>query len=191
MLSRGGGRAHHPQRMTPGARSGVSVGRHRMSVPLAVLILLVVNAVAVAAMLLVRRGSPEGSRFQDGDRASGVFGMLGGGFAIFAGFIIFLAFTTYDDSRSGAETEALAVIQQFETAQYFPPAAKRQLGGELVCYGRYVERQNGRRWRRGTPGIRSTPGRCPCSRRSRDRSPRAPSSRTRSRNGSIRPPTAR
>jgi hypothetical protein len=112
-----------------------------MSVPTAIVILLVVNAVAVTAMLLVRRGSPEGSRFRDGDRASGVFGMLGGGFAIFAGFIIFLAFTTYDDSRSGAETEALAVIQQFETAQYFPPAARRALGGQLVCYGRYVERQ--------------------------------------------------
>ena len=68
----------------------------QMNVLLAIGILLVVNAVAVATMLLVRRGSPDGSRFQDGDRASGVFGMLGGGFAIFAGFIIFLAFTTYD-----------------------------------------------------------------------------------------------
>jgi hypothetical protein len=43
-----------------------------------ILILLVVNAVAIAAMLLVRRGAPEGSRFQDGDRASGVFGVLAG-----------------------------------------------------------------------------------------------------------------
>src|SRR3954464_14673612 len=127
--------------MTPDARIAVSVGPRGMNLPLAIGILLVVNAVAVAAMLVVRRGSPDGSRLQDGAGSSGVFGMLGGGFAIFAGFIIFLAFTTYDDSRAGAETEALAVIQQFETAQYFPPAAKRQLGGKLVCYGRYVERQ--------------------------------------------------
>ena len=67
-----------------------------------ILILLVVNAATIAAMLLVRRRAPEGSYFKDGDRASGVFGVLAGGFAIFAGFIIFLAFTTYDQSRSGA-----------------------------------------------------------------------------------------
>ena len=65
-------------------------------------------------MLLVRRRAPEGSYFTDGDRASGVFGVIAGGFAIFAGFIIFLAFTTYDQSRSGAESEALTIIQQYE-----------------------------------------------------------------------------
>src|SRR5688572_25102476 len=85
-------------------------------------ILIAANAAAIAAMLLVRRGAPEGSRFKDGDRASGVFGVLAGGFAIFAGFIIFLAFTTYDESRSGGEAEALTVVQQFETAQFLPAA---------------------------------------------------------------------
>src|SRR5213592_2918361 len=89
-------------------------------------------------MLLVRRRAPEGSYFTDGDRASGVFGVLAGGFAIFAGFIIFLAFTTYDQSRSGGETEALTVVQQFETAQFLPAATRDPLGGELVCYGRSV-----------------------------------------------------
>src|SRR6185312_7266370 len=96
------------------------------------LILLAVNAATIAAMLLVRRRAPEGSYFKDGDRASGVFGVLAGGFAIFAGFIIFLAFTTYDDSRSGGEAEALTVIQQFETSQLLPPAVRDRLNGELV-----------------------------------------------------------
>ena len=54
-------------------------------------VLIAANVVTIGAMLLVRRGAPEGSRFTDGDRASGVFGVLAGGFAIFAGFIIFLA----------------------------------------------------------------------------------------------------
>jgi hypothetical protein len=54
-----------------------------------------------------------------------VFGMLATGFAIFAGFVIFLAFTSYDESRSGAEAEAVAVGQQFETAQFLPPARSR------------------------------------------------------------------
>jgi hypothetical protein len=104
-------------------------------------ILIAVNAATIAAMLLVRRGAPEGSRFADGDRASGVFGVLAGGFAIFAGFIIFLAFTSYDQSRTGGETEALSVRQQFETAQFLPASVRGRLSGELVCYGRSVVHQ--------------------------------------------------
>src|SRR5688572_31724202 len=84
--------------------------------------LVAANAVTITAILLVRRRAPDGSYFKDGDRASGVFGVLAGGFAIFAGFIIFLAFTTYDQSRSGGEAEALVVVQQFETAQFLPAA---------------------------------------------------------------------
>lgn len=101
-------------------------------------VLVAANVVTIAAMLLVRRRAPEGSYFTDGDRASGVFGVLAGGFAIFAGFIIFLAFTTYDQSRSGGEAEALTVIQQFETAEFLPSAVTDRLTGELVCYGRSV-----------------------------------------------------
>ena len=109
-----------------------------MSLLASIAILIAVNAVAIAAMLFVRRGAPEGSRFADGDRASGVFGVLAGGFAIFAGFIIFLAFTSYDQSRSGGETEALNVVQQFETAQFLPVPVRSRLSGELVCYARSV-----------------------------------------------------
>ncbi len=112
-----------------------------MSLPWTLVILLAANAVAIGAMLLVRRGAPEGSRFKDGDRASGVFGVLAGGFAIFAGFIIFLAFSTYDQSRSGGESEALAMAQQFETAQFLPPASRDVLGGQLVCFARSVVHQ--------------------------------------------------
>jgi Protein of unknown function (DUF4239) len=112
-----------------------------MSLLWIVLTLLVVNAATIGAMLLVRRRAPEGSYFKDGDRASGVFGVLAGGFAIFAGFIIFLAFTTYDQSRSGAEAEALTVIQQFETAQLLPTAVRDRMSGEIVCYGRTVVHQ--------------------------------------------------
>jgi len=112
-----------------------------MNVLWSIVILLVANVVTITAMLLVRRRAPEGSYFTDGDRASGVFGVLAGGFAIFAGFIIFLAFTTYDQSRSGGEAEALTVVQQFETAELLPPAMHDRLTGELVCYGRSVVHQ--------------------------------------------------
>jgi len=46
---------------------------------------------------------PDGGYFNDGDRASGVFGVLATGFSVFLGFIVFLAFTSYDESKSGAE----------------------------------------------------------------------------------------
>jgi hypothetical protein len=112
-----------------------------MSLLWSLVILIAVNAATIAAMLLVRRRAPEGSYFTDGDRASGVFGVLAGGFAIFAGFIIFLAFTSYDQSRSGGETEALTVVQQFETAELLPPTTGDRLTGALDCYARYVVHQ--------------------------------------------------
>jgi hypothetical protein len=116
------------------------------------LVVAAVTAVAVTAMLLVRRRAPEGSYFTDGDRASGVFGVLATGFSVLLGFIIFLAFTSYDQSRTGAETEALTIVQQFESAQFFPPAAARELSGQLVCYGRSVVNEEWERMEAGTEG---------------------------------------
>ena len=100
--------------------------------------LLAVCALTVAAMLLVRRRAPEGSYFSDGDRASGVFGVLATGFSVLLGFIIFLSFSSYDESRSGAEQEATIVTQQVETAQFLPADTAVELTGELMCYARSV-----------------------------------------------------
>jgi hypothetical protein len=116
------------------------------------LITMATTAVAVTAMLLVRRRAPEGSYFQDGDRASGVFGVLATGFSILLGFVIFLTFTSYDQSRSGAETEALTVSQQVETAQFFPPSARKVLTGQLICYGRSVVHGEWAKMEAGTQG---------------------------------------
>ena len=117
-----------------------------------VLIVAGVTAGAVTVMLLVRKRAPEGSYFSDGDRASGVFGVLATGFSVLLGFIIFLAFTSYDQSRTGAETEALVVAQQVETAQLFPKPVAAKLTGALVCYGRSVVHQEWPRMEHGTQG---------------------------------------
>ena len=109
-----------------------------MNVVLGALILVVVTAATVSAMLLVRRRAPKGSYFSDGDRASGVFGVLASGFALVLGFMIFLAFDSYDGSRAGAESEATIVAQQVQTAQFLPADVTAELTGELVCYGRSV-----------------------------------------------------
>jgi hypothetical protein len=123
-----------------------------VSVLWAVVIVAVADALAIAAMLLVRRRAPEGSYFQDGDRAAGVFGVLATGYAVFAGFVVFLAFTTYDQSRNGAETEALLVAQQFETAQFLPDEVRVRMSGELVCYARTVVYQEWPSMEAGTAG---------------------------------------
>src|SRR3954471_18019959 len=101
-----------------------------------VLITVAVTAVAVSAMLFVRRRAPEGSYFNDGDRAAGVFGVLATGVAGMLVFVVFLAFTSYDAARAGAEDEARTVSQQVETAQLFPNEAADALTTQLVCYAR-------------------------------------------------------
>jgi hypothetical protein len=101
-------------------------------------VVAVAASVTIASMLMVRRRAPEGSYFADGDRASGVFGVLATGFSVLLGFIIFLAFQSYDESRSGAETEATIVAQQVQTAQFMPGGSAEELTGELTCYARSV-----------------------------------------------------
>src|SRR5436190_322881 len=107
----------------------------------AALIVAGVTVVAIAGMLLVRRRAPGGSYFEDGDRAAGVFGVLATGFAVLLGFVVFLAFQSFDTSRSGASAEAQVVAEQFETAQLMPAAVRGRFSGELVCYARSVVHQ--------------------------------------------------
>jgi hypothetical protein len=116
------------------------------------LVVVAVMAVAITAMLLVRRRAPAGSYFEDGDRAAGVFGVLATGFAVLLGFVVFLAFESFDTSRSGSETEAQVVREQFETAQLFPVAVRARLSGELVCYARTVIHSEWPKMQAGTLG---------------------------------------
>jgi hypothetical protein len=128
-----------------------------MNLVVAILIVLAATGAAVAAMLLVRRNAPDGGYFNDGDRAAGVFGVLATGFAVLLGFVVFLAFTSYDSARAGAETEAGIVAQQVETAQLFPPAVAGELTGELVCYARSVAGVQWERMEAGTLGEELNP----------------------------------
>jgi hypothetical protein len=128
-----------------------------MIVVWASLVVLAAAAIGIAAMLFVRRRAPEGSYFADGDRAAGVFGVLATGFAILAGFVVVLAFQSYDDSRSGGEAEARIVSHQFETVQYLPQPARSQLSGALVCYARSVVHQEWPRMGSGTVGDAPNP----------------------------------
>jgi hypothetical protein len=116
------------------------------------LVIIAVTAAAVTLMLVVRRSAPDGSFFADGDRAAGVFGVLATGFSVLLGFVVFLAFTSYDTARVGAETEALIVAQQMETAQFFDPDVATELTTGLVCYARSVAGVQWQRMQAGTIG---------------------------------------
>ncbi len=121
------------------------------------LIVVAAVAITVTAMLLVRRGAPDGSYFQDGDRAAGVFGVLATGFAVMIGFVVFLAFESFDTARSGSEAEARIATQQFETAQFLPVPVRKALSGQLICYARSVVHQEWPELDDGSLGERLNP----------------------------------
>jgi hypothetical protein len=121
------------------------------------LVVAAVTTVAITAMLLVRSRAPAGSYFEDGDRAAAVFGVLATGFAVLLGFVVFLAFESFDTSRSGAATEAQVVREEFETAQSFPVAARGRLSGELMCYARTVIESEWPKMQAGTLGDEINP----------------------------------
>jgi hypothetical protein len=109
-----------------------------MNILFGFVVIAVACGIAITGMLLMRRRAPDGGFVADGDRAAGVFGVIATGFSVLLGFLIFLAFESYDASRTGAETEALTVAQQLETAQRLPSSVREELTGELVCYARWV-----------------------------------------------------
>jgi hypothetical protein len=95
-------------------------------------------AAMVALMLAVRRRSPAGGWFRDSERAAGVFGFLGAGYAILLGFVILISFQSYSNARTKSEDEATAVFEQFQAAALFTPSKGQRVQGALVCYGRSV-----------------------------------------------------
>jgi amino acid transporter len=123
-----------------------------MNLVIALLVIAAAAAAAVTVMLLVRRRAPDGGYFNDGDRAAGVFGVVATGFSVLLGFVVFLAFASYDAARAGAEDEARVVAQQIETAQLLPHRVSDELTIELVCYARSVAGVQWDRMQDGTLG---------------------------------------
>src|SRR5688500_581610 len=128
-----------------------------MNVLAATAIVVASAAAAIGLLLLVRRHAPDGGFYTDGDRAAGVFGVLATGFAVLLGLVVVLAFTSYDASRAGAETEAITVAQQFEVANLLPEREGRRLAGELVCYARSVVHDEWPRMQAGTHTSETNP----------------------------------
>ena len=109
-----------------------------MSILLAALIVVVVAALAIAAMLFVRRGAPEGSYFADGDRAVGRVRRARHHVRDPRRLRRLPGLRELRHVADGAETEARVIAQQFEIVQFLPAPAAKALTGELGCYARNV-----------------------------------------------------
>jgi hypothetical protein len=104
-----------------------------------VAIVIVLGAAAVAALalaLVYRRAS--GPLLADAGRGRPIVTVTGTLFAVVLAFLILAAFQTYDGAKTGAQSEATAVLDMARTAAFFPPSQRDQLRSDLVCYGRAV-----------------------------------------------------
>jgi hypothetical protein len=108
-----------------------------MDLLVAILIVLAAAAVAVLALALVcRRAS--GPLLADSGRGRPTVTVTGTLFAVVVAFLILAAFQTYDGAKTGAQSEATAVLDMARTAAFFPGSQRDQLRSDLVCYGRAV-----------------------------------------------------
>jgi hypothetical protein len=111
-----------------------------MDLPVAILIVLGAAALAALAFAFVRRRAA-GPLLADSGRGRPMITVTGTLFAVVLAFVILSAFQTYNGAKTGAQSEASAVLDMARTAAFFPPAQRDQLRGDFVCYGRAVIHQ--------------------------------------------------
>jgi hypothetical protein len=108
-----------------------------MNLPIAVLIVLGAALLAAVVAAFVHRKAKQ-ALFADSGRGRPMITVTGTIFAVVLAFVIFSGFQTFDGARTGAQSEAAAVLDMGRTAGFFPPAARDQVRTDLVCYGRAV-----------------------------------------------------
>src|SRR5262245_16924235 len=109
-----------------------------MSLWLMALIVAAAAAVAVGLMYTVRRRSKADHFFIEVERGAGIFAFLGTAFAVLLAFVVLEAFQSFNDAKTGAEEDAISVVQLSRTADFFPRAERNPIEGSLICYGRAV-----------------------------------------------------
>jgi hypothetical protein len=63
---------------------------------------------------------------------------VGTAFAVLLAFIVFIAFDSYNSAKGAAESEAIDTVDISRNLDLFADPSRRELKGELVCYGRAV-----------------------------------------------------
>ena len=111
-----------------------------MNLWVAILIVLGAGAAAALALALVQRRASAPLMIDSG-RGRPMITVTGTLVAVLLAFVILAAFQTYSGAKTGAQTEASAVLDMSRTAAFFPAAQRAQLRGDFACYGRAVVHQ--------------------------------------------------
>jgi hypothetical protein len=110
-----------------------------MNLLLLAAIVVGVAGVSVALMFVVHRRRAPGTRFfVEVEKGTGVFTFIGTAFAVLLAFVVLEAFASFNDARTGAESEATAVVELSRNSEFFAPADRARLAGRLICYSRAV-----------------------------------------------------
>jgi hypothetical protein len=111
---------------------------------------IIVGAAAIGGLLMaaVRHWMPAEDTVDPG-RGSSMLTLVGTAFAVLLAFITLAAFQTYNGAKSGAASEASAVLEMSRTSEFFPAAQRLQLRSDLVCYARAVINEEWPAMRRG------------------------------------------
>jgi hypothetical protein len=105
-----------------------------MSLLVASLIVAGVAATAFVALVLVRRSAV----LSNPTRGTPMAIVVGTCFAVLLAFLVLSAFQTYNGAKSGAASEANAILDMSRTAALYPPMQRDRLRSDLACYGRAV-----------------------------------------------------
>jgi Protein of unknown function (DUF4239) len=102
-------------------------------------IVMAVAGASVALMFVVHRRRAPGDRFfVEVEKGTGVFTFIGTAFAVLLAFVVLEAFASFNDARSGAESEATAVVELSRNSEFFADADRERFAGTLICYARAV-----------------------------------------------------
>ena len=109
-----------------------------MNLFLLAVIVAAAAAASVALMFVIRRRMRDDHFFIEVERGAGVFAFLGTAFAVLLAFVVLEAFESFNDARTGGESEATAVVELSRTSEFFSGADRERFAGRLICYSRAV-----------------------------------------------------
>jgi multisubunit Na+/H+ antiporter MnhB subunit len=111
---------------------------------------IVVGAAAVSVLLMAAvRRRLAAPLVNEPARGTTMITFVGTAFAVLLAFITLAAFQTYNGAKTGAATEAVALLDMFKSAGFFPASERDELRGDFVCYGRAVIHHEWPTMRRG------------------------------------------
>jgi hypothetical protein len=102
------------------------------------LAIVVAAAAAAALLMVVARRHLRNAVLSEPARGTPMLTLVGTAFAVLLAFITLAAFQTFNGAKTGAASEATAVLEMFRTAEFFPAEQRNEFRSDLVCYGRAV-----------------------------------------------------